>query len=70
MIAESFYNSIDPWILIGLGMILLGIALVLPKIQNFVFKTVVELKKNEREEFKNEILSEKVADISQKNPIF
>jgi hypothetical protein len=31
---------------------------------------VVELKKNEREEFKNEILSEKVADISQKNPIF
>jgi hypothetical protein len=34
MIAESFYNSIDPWILIGLGMILLGIALVLPKIQN------------------------------------
>jgi len=70
LIAESFYNSIDPWILIGLGMILLGIALVLPKIQNFVFKTVVELKKNEREEFKNEILSEKVADISQKNPIF
>ena len=70
MIAESFYNSIDPWILIGLGMILLGIALVLPKIQNFVFKTVVELKKNEREGFKNEILSEKVADISQKKSDF